>query len=142
MSRRVVITGMGCLSPNGNGNVAFCRAILAGKSGVGRITRFPLDDLPVQIAGEVKDFDELAWIDAHERKHVSRSVPMAVAAGSEALADAGFPAEALSMMTLDQKRQIGVVLGTGGGAQDFSETQYDLYYKGKVKQVSLFSIPS
>src|SRR5438552_4358567 len=142
MSRRVVITGMGCLSPNGNGNVAFCRAILAGQSGVGRITRFPADDLPVQIAGEIKTFDELAWMDAHERKHVSRSVPMAIAASSEALADGGFPAEALRMMPLDQKRQIGVVLGTGGGAQDFSEAQYDLYYKGKIKQVSLFSIPS
>src|SRR5438067_1444433 len=142
MSRRVVITGMGCLSPNGNGNVAFCRAILAGQSGVGRITRFPTDDLPVQIAGEIKNFDELAWMDAHERKHVSRSVPMAIAASSEALADGGFPADALRIMTLDQKRQIGVVLGTGGGAQDFSEAQYDLYYKGKIKQVSLFSIPS
>src|SRR5919108_1481382 len=100
MSRRVVITGMGCLSPNGNGNVAFCRAILAGKSGVGRITRFPLDDLPVQIAGEVKDFDELAWIDAHERKHVSRSVPMAVGGGLGGLRGAGLPAGALRMITL------------------------------------------
>src|SRR5204863_1434100 len=87
-------------------------------------------------------FDELAWMDAHERKHVSRSVPMALAASAEALADAGLPAEVLSVMTLDQKRQIGVVLGTGGGAQDFSEAQYDLYYKGKIKQVSVFSIPS
>jgi len=142
MSRRVVITGMGCLSPNGNGNAAFCRAILDGRSGVGRITRFPADDLPVQIAGEVKNFDELAWMDAHERKHVSRCVPMALAASTEALADAGFSSEALSVMTLEQKRQIGVILGTGGGAQDFSEAQYDLYYKGKIKQVSVFSIPS
>src|SRR5437868_14455296 len=45
-------------------------------------------------------------------------------------------------MTLEQKRQIGVILGTGGGAHDFSEAQYDLYYKGKIKQVSVFSIPS
>src|SRR4051812_24428402 len=139
MSRRVVITGMGCLSPNGNGNVAFCRAILAGHGGVGRITRFPVDDLPVQIAGEVKDFDELAWVDAHERKHVSRSVPMAMAASAEALADAGIDCE---RMSLAEKRDIGVVLGTGGGAQDFSEEQYKLWLGGHVRQVSLFSIPS
>ena len=142
MLRRVVITGMGSLSPNGNGNSAFCRAILDGKSGVGRITRFDLKDLPVQIAGELKDFDELAWVDAHERKHVSRAVPMALAASSEALADAGFDAGALESMCLEQKRRFGVVLGTGGGAQDFSELQYDLYYTGNIKQVSLFTIPS
>jgi len=137
--RRVVITGMGSLSPNGNGNTAFCRAILAGKSGVGRITRFDPDGLPVTIAGEVKNFDELAWMDAHERKHVSRCVPLAIAAAAEALADASIIAEKFS---LEEKREIGVLLGTGGGAQDFSEEQYRLYYSGKVKQVSLFSIPS
>ena len=133
---------MGSLSPNGNGNAAFCRALLDGKSGVGRITRFDPKDIPVQIAGELKDFDELAWVDAHERKHVSRAVPMAMAASSEALADAGFDAATIQAMSLEQQRRIGVVLGTGGGAQDFSELQYDLYYTGNLKQVSLFTIPS
>src|SRR5437588_4793051 len=142
MPRRVVITGMGSLSPNGNGNAAFCRALLDGKSGVGRITRFDPKDIPVQIAGELKDFDELAWVDAHERKHVSRAVPMAMAASAEALADAGFDAATIQAMSLEQQRRIGVVLGTGGGAQDFSELQYDLYYTGNLKQVSLFTIPS
>jgi 3-oxoacyl-[acyl-carrier-protein] synthase II len=139
MSHRVVITGMGCVSPNGIGNDAFCRAILAGKSGVKRISRFDPSDLPVQIAGEVTDFDELAWVDARERKHVSRSVPLAIAAASEALADAGVDPQG---MTLEQQRQVGVVLGSGGGAQDFSEEQYRLWLSGKIKQVSLFSIPS
>lgn len=137
--RRVVITGFGSLSPNGLGNQAFCRAILDGKSGVARITRFDAHDLPVQIAGELKDFDELAWIEALERKHVSRAVPMAIAASSEALRDAGIDPQKLS---LGEKRGVGVVLGTGGGAQDFSEEQYRLYFEGKIKQVSLFSIPS
>jgi len=138
-TRRVGITGMGVLSPNGIGRDAFCRATLAGTSGVGRITRFDASELPVQIAGEVRGFDELAWIDAHERKHVSRSVPMAIAASAEALADAGLEPEAMS---LDAKREIGVMLGTGGGAQDFSEEQYRLWLSGHVRQVSLFSIPS
>src|SRR5437588_1253964 len=137
--RRVVITGLGVVSPNGIGKEGFCRAILAGTSGVRRISRFDASDLPVQIAGEVADFDELAWVDEHERKHVSRAVPLALAASREALVDSGIDPE---RMSLDQKRQIGVVLGTGGGAQDFSETQYRLWLAGNVRQVSLFSIPS
>src|SRR5437762_1832600 len=136
---RVVITGMGVVSPNGIGNEAFCRALLAVKSGVKQITRFDASSLPVQIAGEIQDFDELAWIDAHERKHVSRVVPLAIAASSEALADAGIDPQQLSM---EEKRGIGVILGSGGGAQEFSEEQYRLWYEGKIKQVSLFSIPS
>ncbi len=139
MSPRVVITGMGVVSPNGIGRHAFCEAILAGESGVGRITRFDATELPVQIAGEVRGFDELAWVDARERKHVSRVVPLAIAASTEALTDAGLdPAH----MSLDEQRSIGVILGTGGGAQDFSEAQYILWMQGKIKQVSVFSIPS
>src|SRR6266581_9137700 len=137
--RRVVITGMGALSPNGIGNQAFCRAVLAGKSGVRRITCFDPSSLPVQIAGEIADFDELAWMDAHERKHVSRAVPLAIAASAEALGNAGIDHAA---MDLEQQRRIGVILGTGGGAQDFSEEQYRLHFAGKDKSVSLFCIPS
>ena len=139
MTRRVVITGMGVLSPNGIGKQAFCRAVLAGQSGVGHITHFQVDGLPVHIAGEVRGFDELAWMDPLERKHVSRVVPLAIAASSEALADAGLDPATMSM---EEKRRIGVVLGTGGGAQDFSEAQYRLWLEGNVKQVSLYSIPS
>src|SRR5437868_6701486 len=142
MLRRVVITGMGSLSPNGNGNQEFCRALLAGKSGVGRITRFDASDLPVQIAGEVKNFNELDWVDARERKHVSRVVPLALAASAEALREAGFDADQLRTMPVEEKRKVGVVLGTGGGAQDFSEEQYRLWLNGQVKKCSVFSIPS
>jgi 3-oxoacyl-[acyl-carrier-protein] synthase II len=138
-TRRVVITGMGCVSPNGIGNEAFCRAILAGRSGVKHITRFDASELPVRIAGEITDFDELAWVDKNQRKHLSRCVPLAIAATDEALRDAALDPRAAS---LEQQREIGVVLGTGGGAMDFSEAQYDLYYRGRIKQVSLFSIPS
>ena len=139
MAKRAVITGMGVVSPNGIGKDAFCRAILAGKSGVKAISRFDTSNLPVQIAGEITDFDEFAWIDARERKHVSRAVPLAIAASHEALRDAGFDPES---MTMDEKRDIGVMLGSGGGAQEFSEEQYRHYFQGTVKQASLFSIPS
>ncbi len=139
MLPRVVITGMGVISPNGIGREAFCLAILAGKSGVKRISRFDSSALPVHIAGEIPEFDESAWVDARERKHVSRVVPLAIAASHEAIKDAGLDPAAMSM---DEKREIGVILGTGGGAQEFSEEQYRLWHSGHVKQVSLFCIPS
>jgi 3-oxoacyl-[acyl-carrier-protein] synthase II len=130
---------MGVVSPNGIGKDAFCRAVLAGKSGVSRITRFDASSLPVQIAGQVEGFDELEWIEAHERKHVSRVVPLAIAASHEALLDAGFEPSAIPQ---EDKRRIGVILGTGGGAQDFHEEQFRLWYTGHPKEVSVFSIPS
>jgi 3-oxoacyl-[acyl-carrier-protein] synthase II len=139
MTPRVVITGMGVVSPNGIGKEAFCRAILAGKSGVKRIARFDPSGLAVHVAGEIPEFDELAWVEARERKHVSRVVPLAVAASTEAISDAGLDPAAMSMA---EKREIGVILGTGGGAQEFSEEQYRLWHSGHVKQVSLFCIPS
>jgi len=139
MLPRVVITGMGAVSPNGLGKQDFCRAVLAGKSGVKRITRFDPALLPVQIAGEIPDFDELRWTEARERKHVSRVVPLALAASAEALCDAQLDPAAMS---IEEKREIGVILGTGGGAQEFSEEQYRLWHSGHVKQVSIFSIPS
>jgi 3-oxoacyl-[acyl-carrier-protein] synthase II len=139
MLSRVVITGMGVVSPNGIGKEAFCRAILAGKSGVKRISRFDPSCLPVHIAGEIPEFDELAWVDARERKHVSRVVPLSIAATNEAVQDSGLDVAAMSM---EEKRQIGVILGTGGGAQEFSEEQYRLWHSGQEKKASLFAVPS
>src|ERR1051325_1054693 len=108
MLPRVVITGMGIVSPNGIGKEAFCRAILDGKSGVKRISRFDPSCLPVHIAGEITEFDELAYVDARERKHVSRVVPLSIAATTEAIKDSGLD---LNSMSMEDKRQIGVILG-------------------------------
>src|SRR5438270_6831939 len=105
MLPRVVITGMGVVSPNGTGKEAFCRAILAGKSGVKRISRFDSSHLPVHIGGEIADFDELAWVDARERKHVSRVVPLCLAATTEAVADAGLD---MAAMSIEDKREFGM----------------------------------
>src|SRR5438309_5255049 len=139
MTPRVVITGMGVISPNGLGKRAFCRATLDGKSGVKRISRFDPGDFPVHIAGEIPEFDELAWVDARERKHVSRGVPLCLAASTEALKDAGLDPSAMS---LEEKREIGIILGSGGGAQEYSEQNYKLWHSGHERQVSLFCIPS
>jgi len=139
MLRRTVITGLGVVSPNGIGKTAFCRAILDGKSGVKQITRFDTSELSVKIAGEIQDFNEFDWVEERERKHVSRAVPLAIAASTEALQDAGIDPAKLS---LNEKREIGVVLGSGGGAYDFTDKQYELYHSGKAKQISIFTIPS
>jgi 3-oxoacyl-[acyl-carrier-protein] synthase II len=139
MKRRVVITGMGVVSPNGVGNAAFADAVLEGKSGVRRISRFDPSDIPVQIAGEVRDFDELAWVEKRDRKHVSRVLPLAIAAGTEALNDAGIDA---ASMQLEEKRRFGVIMGSGGGSQEFTEEQYRLFYHRQYKQMSLFCVPT
>ena len=139
MKKRVIITGMGTVSPNGIGNSQFSDAILSGKSGVGRISRFDASDIQVQIAGEVRGFDELAWVDKRDRKHVSRVLPLALAAATEALHTAGIEPDRLS---LADKRRIGVILGSGGGSQEFTEEQYRLFFQQKYKQMSLFCVPT
>jgi 3-oxoacyl-[acyl-carrier-protein] synthase II len=137
--RRVVITGMGAVSPNGIGRKAFTEAALAGRSGVRRITRFDASHLSVQIAGEIPDFDELAWIDKKERRQVSRVLPLAIAAASEAFSDAGIDPAKLS---LDELRRFGVIIGSGGGSQDFTEQQYDLFFHDKHRQMSVHCVPT
>jgi 3-oxoacyl-[acyl-carrier-protein] synthase II len=128
--RRVAITGIGCLAPNGSGREAFARGLREGRSGIGRISLFDPEGLPATIAGEVKGFDPAAFVPAREARHLSRAVPLAIAASAEALEDAGIDVESLS---LAQRRALGVVLGTGGGPIEFSERMYHLYYTNQVR---------
>jgi 3-oxoacyl-[acyl-carrier-protein] synthase II len=137
--RRAVITGIGCLSPNGNGREAFAAGLKGGISGIDRISLFDPEGLPVTIAGEVKDFDPTRWIGAKDIRHVSRAVPMAIAASAEALEDAGIDP---ALLSLDERREFGVVLGTGGGAIEFTERMYHLYYTNQTKKASIYAIPS
>jgi 3-oxoacyl-[acyl-carrier-protein] synthase II len=138
MKRRCVITGMGAVSPNGIGRAAFAQAILEGRSGVRRISRFDPSAIQVQIAGEVSDFDELAWVDKKERKHVSRVLPLALCAATEAIQTAGINGS----LSLEERRRFGVIIGSGGGSQEFTEEQYRLYFHGQVSKMSLFCIPT
>jgi 3-oxoacyl-[acyl-carrier-protein] synthase II len=138
-NRRCVITGMGVVSPNGIGHAAFSQALLEGRSGVRRISRFDPSAIQVQIAGEVADFDELAWVEKKERKHVSRVLPIALCAASEALESAGVSSGSLP---LEERRRFGVIIGTGGGSQEFTEEQYRLYFHGQLSKMSLFCIPT
>jgi len=139
MKRRCVITGMGVVSPNGIGTAAFTDAALAGRSGVRRISRFDSSAIEVQIAGEVSDFDELAWVEKKERKHVSRVLPIALCAASEALTSAGVDSASLPV---NERRRFGVIIGTGGGSQEFTEEQYRLYFRGQLSKMSLFCVPT
>ncbi len=139
MTSRVVVTGIGAVSPNGIGREVFWDATRNGVSGVARISRFDPSQFPVQIAGEVKDFPEEDYVSAKDRPHVSRSAPLAIAATQEALNDAGLDPAAMSR---DELREIGVMLGSGGGSQEFTEEQYRLYYAGQQKQCSVYAIPT
>ena len=138
MNDRIVITGIGALSPNGVGRENYFTALAAGRSGVRTITQFDPSSLPARIAGEV-DFDPSLWVDPKNLKHVSRVVPLSIAASDEALKDAK-----LDPLTadLETRRAIGVMLGTGGGAIEFSERMYELWYAGAAKQASIYSVPS
>ncbi|MCU1348311.1 MAG: beta-ketoacyl synthase [Acidobacteria bacterium] len=137
---RIVITGIGALSPNGIGREQYFAALAAGRSGVRTITQFDPSALPSRVAGELGDeFQPERWVDAKNMKHVSRVVPMAIAATDEALQDAKLDPRAVDLET---RRSIGVMLGSGGGAIEFSERMYELWYKGAAKQASVYSVPS
>jgi len=138
--RRVVITGIGAVSPNGIGREAYWSATRSGRSGVSRITRFDPSGYQVQVAGQVpEEFDEKQYVEVKDRPHVSRAVPLAAASVAEALADAGIDPKS---MTREELREIGVIVGSGGGSQDFTEEQYRLFYAGLIKQCSVYTIPT
>jgi len=137
--RRVVITGMGCVTPIGIGREALWRALVAGESGVRRIESFDVSESAVKIAAEVRGFDPEAQLNAKDRKHVARTVPLALAAAREALTDAGVQ---FSDLSLDERRAIGVVLGTGGGGLAFTEQQYKYYFTNEAAKASIYTIPS
>ena len=137
--RSVVITGVGCLSPNGAGREAYFDALLQGKSGLGEISRFPTDELACRIAGEIQGFDPLVWISKKDSPHVGLTVPYAISAATEALQDAGMDWENL---TAQERRKFGVMIGSGGGSVEFMEQQYNLLLNGKFNQASVYAVPS
>jgi 3-oxoacyl-[acyl-carrier-protein] synthase II len=137
--RRVVITGMGCVTPLGIGREAFWSALQKGESGVRRIEGFDTSGSPVRIAGQVRGFDWESELKAKDRRHVPRTVPLALAAAREALDDSGLqPLD----FTLEERRAFGVVLGTGGGGLAFTEAQYKYWYTDKPGSASVYTIPA
>ena len=139
--RRVVVTGFGCVTPLGVGREAFWSGLKTGKSGVSRIEGFDTSDVPVKIAAEIKDrdFDWEKQLNPKDRRNVARTVPLALAAAREAVSDAGIATENLS---LEERRNFGVVLGTGGGGLAFTERQYVYWLSGEPQKASVYTIPS
>lgn len=138
--RRVVITGMGCVTPIGIGREAFWSGLQNGDSGVRRIESFDVSKSPVKIAAQVQDFDWEAQLNPKDRKHVPRTVPLALAAAREAFQDSGMLPEDF---TQEEKQQTGVMLGTGGGGLPFVEQHYSIWYEGgSHHKASVYIIPA
>lgn len=137
--RRVVITGIGCVTPIGVGRDRVWRSFSDGTSGVRRIESFDVSNSPVKIAAEVRDFDWEAELDPKDRKHVPRTVPLALAAAREAVRDANIATESLD---LKQRRKFGVQIGTGGGGLAFAEKHYEYWYLGPKTHASVYIIPA
>lgn len=137
--RRVCITGFGCVTPIGIGRKKYWEALKNGVSGVKRIKSFDASDFSVCIAGEIQDFDWEAELNPKDRKHVARTVPLALRAAREAIEDAGLqPNE----MNLEDRQNFGAVIGTGGGGLAFTEKQYSHYFAGEGNKASVYTIPS
>lgn len=134
--RRVVITGMGILSPLGNDLVSSWEGITAGRSGIGPITHFDASAFPTRISGEVKDFDASKWIAPKDLKKMDPFVHYGVAASMMAIGDAG-----LEIAGEDAER-IGVAIGAGiGGLKGIEETTLK-YHEGGPRRISPFYVPS
>jgi 3-oxoacyl-[acyl-carrier-protein] synthase II len=116
--RRIVVTGLGAIAPNGVGKDAFWDGLIRGRSGINRITRFDARAFPCQIAGEVNDFQPTSYINPSEAKRMSRVSQFAVAAARMALDDSGL------RVTRENAPNIGVCFGTSAGKGEIFETDH------------------
>jgi 3-oxoacyl-[acyl-carrier-protein] synthase II len=136
MKRRVVVTGMGLISPLGHTVAENWEAALAGRSGIGPITHFDSSNLPTHFAGEVKNFDPSKYMDAKEARRFDPFIQYAVAASVEAMAQAG-----LAKLEGEDAERTGVIIGAGiGGLPGIQENHNVLATKG-ARRVSPFFIP-
>ena len=135
MKKRVVITGLGAISPVGNTAADFWQALLAGKSGIGPITRFDAAEYDAKIAGEVKGFEPTAFIDKKEARRMDRFTQFAIAAAKMALDDSGIDLEKAD------KSRIGSFVGSGIGGMDTLHEQYKNLFEKGPNRVSPFFIP-
>ena len=136
MSRRVVITGIGLVSPLGIGTTETWSGLIAGRTGIGPITRFETGpDFPVRIAGEVKGFDVSSWMDPKEARRYDTFVHYGVAAAEMAVASSG--------LVIDESNaeRVGVVIGSGIGGLPLIENTHDTLVQKGPRRVTPFFIP-
>jgi len=135
MKRKVVVTGMGVISPLGESVDELWKNLLAGKSGISKVTKFDTTGFPVHIAGEIKNFDSSKYFDKKETRRMDLSAQYAVAASINAVKDSGLKVDALDL------DRCGVVIGSGIGGIETFEKQRDLLVKSGPDRVSPFFIP-
>jgi 3-oxoacyl-[acyl-carrier-protein] synthase II len=136
LPRRVVVTGIGLISGVGNTTEATWKNLLAGKSGVGRITHFDASQYACQIAAEVRDFDPFQFIDKKEVKKMGRFIHFAIAAADEAMKTSGLK------VTPENAERVGVHIGSGIGGFDIIEREHLALMQGGPRKISPFFIPA
>jgi 3-oxoacyl-[acyl-carrier-protein] synthase II len=135
MRRRVVVTGMGCVSPVGNNIDTMWESIISGRSGIGLITQYDASTYRSKIAAEVKGFDPVALFGSREARRMDRFTQFALAASGQALTDAGLE------ITKDNRDRIGVVIGTGIGGMGTLFEQVKVFFNRGPERVSPFLVP-
>ena len=133
--RRVVVTGLGAVSPVGNDVQTTWQNIVAGRSGIGPITRFDASAFTCRIAGEVKDFDIEAYLSAKEARHFDTFIHYGLAAGAQALADSGLE------VTDANRTQVGVMIGSSIGGLPMIEDNHTEYMNRGPRRISPFFVP-
>jgi beta-ketoacyl-acyl-carrier-protein synthase II len=134
-SGRVVVTGVGAVTPLGTGVETFWQRLLAGESGVDPITLMDASDFSTQIAAEVKDFNAEDWLDRKEARRIDRFIAFAAASASMAITDSGLKAEG------DLANHVGVLIGSGIGGLTFMGEQIRRLHEGGPSKVSPFLVP-
>ena len=138
--RRVVVTGLGCISPVGNTVADAWSNLLAGQSGIGLITKFDASALACKIAGEVKNFDLESYMSAKEARTMDTFIHYGIAAAAQAVADAGLATgEALGE---EEATRIGVVIGSGIGGLPMIEETHAEYVSRGPRRISPFFVPA
>lgn len=133
--RRVVVTGVGAVTPLGNDVDTTWKNILEGKSGVGPLTRVNADEYPAKVAAEVKDFNVEQFIDRKEARKMDRFTHYAVASALMAVKDSGLT------INEDNSHRVGVWIGSGIGGMETFEEQYEIFQKRGYRRVSPFFVP-
>jgi len=136
MRRRVVITGMGCVSPVGNTVDEAWEAIKNGKCGISSITLFDASKIPVKIAGEVKDFDITSYgVDSKATRKMARFSKFALAASAQAINDSGYTGEAL------KSEKMGILVGCCLGGMDASDAGYQKFFESGADRIPPLTTP-
>jgi 3-oxoacyl-[acyl-carrier-protein] synthase II len=134
-NRRVVVTGIGAVTPLGNDAITTWDNIVAGVSGIGPLTRINADEYPAKVAAEVKDFNPEDFMDKKDARKMDRFTQYAVAASMMAVKDADL------QITDENAPRIGVWIGSGIGGMETFENQYEIFQKRGYKRVSPFFVP-